>query len=214
MSPPGVSPPSLSRDGDAALRSSFSDAARALLAEAGVDPDALASAVDLGCSVGLSTRELARAFPRLVAAEGGGGIVGVDLSPHMLAVAAHTGAPAARLIHAPAEATGLPDASVDYVSMCLVSHECPAAATAAIFAEARRVLRPGGALATMDMDTGAPAFAAIVANPPAFAGFSASEPHLGSYMTLHPRQAALDAGFTWAATASNSPRHYTLVAVK
>lgn len=180
------------------------------MVEGGVDPDAVHTILDAGCSVGLSTRELKRAFPSAK------NLVGVDLSPHMLAVARHTADADApiRFIHAAAEDTGLPPASFDLVSMCLVAHECPADATAAIFAEAHRLLKPGGALAVMDMDTGAQAFAAVVANPAAFAGFSASEPHLTSYMSVDPRGVALGAGFSWAKTAANSPRHYTLVAVK
>ena len=210
MSPPGVSPPIPSRDGDASLRASFSDATRRLLSEAGVDLDAtIRTALDLGCSVGLSTREVRRAFPRVES------VTGVDLSPHMLAVAVHTADdPAPRFLHAAAEATGLEAGSFDLVSMCLVAHECPAAATAAIFAEAFRLLKPGGAVCCMDMDTGAPAFASIVANPAAFAGFSASEPHLSSYMSVDPVAAARAAGFGWVKTAANSPRHYTMAVKK
>ncbi|UBF24394.1 class I SAM-dependent methyltransferase [Kovacikia minuta CCNUW1] len=47
-------------------------------------------------------------------------------------------------LHAPAEATGLPAASFDLVSACLVFHELPQSAAVAIFQEARRLLRPGG----------------------------------------------------------------------
>ena len=210
MSPSGLSPPIPSRDGDASLRASFSEATRCLLADAGVDPDStIRTALDLGCSVGLSTAEVRRAFPNVKE------VTGVDLSPHMLAVAVHTAAdPAPRFLHAAAEETGLEAGSFDLVSMCLVAHECPADATAAIFAEAFRLLRPGGILAGMDMDSGSSAFASIVANPAAFAGFSASEPHLSSYMTLDPVAAARAAGFGWVKTTANSPRHYTLVAVK
>lgn len=218
MSPPGAPPAAPRADGDAALRASFSDAAATLMRAAGVDPTALATAVDAGCSVGLSTRELARAFPSLRA------IVGVDLSPHMLAVAEATaarggggGGGASLLVewrHAAAEATGLPDASADLVSICLVLHELPAAATEAVFKEAWRVLKPGGVVAAMDQDTGAPAFAALLANPAAFAGFSASEPWLSEYMGVDARAVAAAAGFEKMATAQNSPRHFTLVAVK
>lgn len=49
--------------------------------------------------------------------------------------------------HARAEATGLPPDSVDLVSMCLVAHELPQAATQAILREGFRILKPGGVFA-------------------------------------------------------------------
>ena len=96
--------------------------------------------------------ELASAFP-------GASITGVDLSPHMVAVGSYlqqqrrqqqgAAAPDITLLHAAAEDTGLPAGSFDLVAICLVSHELPQPADAAIFAEAFRLLRPGGALAFM-----------------------------------------------------------------
>ena len=65
-------------------------------------------------------------------------ITGVDLSPHMLAVARHNlrtreEQSAARgtveYLHAAGEGTGLADNSIDLVSLSLTSHELPAEAT-------------------------------------------------------------------------------------
>lgn len=54
-----------------------------------------------------------------------------------------------RFFQAAAEQTGLPSASVDLVSCCLVMHELPQSASRAIIAEAHRILRPGGTIAIM-----------------------------------------------------------------
>ena len=60
------------------------------------------------------------------------------------------GARPLRFRHANAESTGLPAESADLVTLCLVAHELPADATANIFQEAYRLLRPGGTLAVME----------------------------------------------------------------
>ena len=52
-------------------------------------------------------------------------------------------------VHAAAEATGLPGASADLVTACLVCHELPAAAMRELLVEAFRLLRPGGAVCIM-----------------------------------------------------------------
>lgn len=41
-------------------------------------------------------------------------------------------------IHAAGEDTGMPDASIDMVSICLVNHELPNDAARAVFREAHR----------------------------------------------------------------------------
>ena len=61
------------------------------------------------------------------------------------------GAKPVRFRHANAETTGLPAESADLVTLCLVAHELPADATANIFQEAYRLLRPGGSLAVMEV---------------------------------------------------------------
>ena len=100
--------------------------------------------LDLGCSVGLSTRALHEFYTQHQGQPPH--TVGLDLSPYMLSVAQArdtTGA-IAQWLHAPAEATGLPDESFDLVALQFVTHELPRTAARAIFQEARRLLRPGG----------------------------------------------------------------------
>jgi SAM-dependent methyltransferase len=209
----------LSPDGDAALRAGISGAARSLMTAAGVDPDALTTAVDVGCSTGLSSRELARAFKGLEA------ITGVDLSPHMLAVGRHLSqkSPLPRsvsltLLHAPFEGpNSLPSSSFDLVNIVLVHHELPRSVSGAMVAEAWRVLRPGGVLVCADMDPSSPPFARLMASPFAYAGFKSSEPHLLEWVALGlSGLAGLAAGmgFVGVGTGAATPRHGVVVAVK
>lgn len=232
--------------GDEALRRSHSGTAARLIAEAFQEMETAGGAsgsktsspfdfgsvslvVDLGCSVGLSTRELGRAFP---SAE----LVGVDLSPHMLAVFDHLqslsdsqaqkspipeaagkvepGGRRARLLHAAAEDTGLDPNSADVVSLHLVMHELPQAVTRAILKEAFRILKPGGVVVLGEMDPGSAAFGRVLSSPFAFAAFRSSEPHLLEYITLDVPAAAREAGFVGVRTAAHSPRHFTAVGVK
>ncbi|GBF97263.1 methyltransferase type 11 [Raphidocelis subcapitata] len=204
------------RDGDAALRGAYGERTRQLMAAQGFDPASVRSAVDLGCATGLSSLALLEAFP-------GAAVTGVDLSPYFLAVGryeqrereADTGRPEAlSFVHAPAEATGLPAASCDLVSMCLVAHELPQSATRAILREAYRLLKPGGVMAIMEMNPASPAFQRIFSNPFAFAAFKSTEPHLTEYVTLDLAAAYTDAGFNAPQQLENTPRHRTVVARK
>lgn len=83
-------------------------------------------------------------------------MLAADLSPHMLAALARRWERAGytpdglRLLHAAGERLPLADASCDVVTALLVLHELPPAAAQALFAEARRVLKPGGTFITLD----------------------------------------------------------------
>jgi SAM-dependent methyltransferase len=219
---PGPGPGALRPDGDAALRAGVSDAAQRLMRAAGVDPDALKTAVDVGCSTGLSSRELARAFPGLTA------ITGVDLSPHMLAVATHLArarplprgvafTPVHAAFEAGEETSAIPAGSADLVSIVLVMHECPRSVSAGMLAEAWRVLKPGGVCVCADMDPSSPAFARLMASPFAFAGFRSSEPHLLEWVALGLEglaDVARGMGYVGVGTGGATPRHGVMVAVK
>ncbi|XP_057450765.1 uncharacterized protein LOC130742679 isoform X2 [Lotus japonicus] len=105
--------------------------------------------LDIGCSVGVSSRYLADKFPTAK-------VTGLDLSPYFLAVAQHkekNGNPRKfpiKWIHAKGEDTGLPSKSFDIVSIAYVLHECPTRAIVNLVREAFRLLRPGGTLAMTD----------------------------------------------------------------
>lgn len=99
--------------------------------------------VDLGTGTGVVARELAARGAR---------VVGLDPSPSMLAEAARLAVADGLAVawrHARAEETGLPAASADAVTVCQAWHWFERARAAA---EARRVLRPGGAIAILNFD--------------------------------------------------------------
>jgi ubiquinone/menaquinone biosynthesis C-methylase UbiE len=202
--------------GDPSLRQSYHAVLQREL------PIAPQDIVDLGCSVGMSTFALQDTFP-------GSHITGVDLSPYFLAVARYrsqlrqTGQgnglqlsdrPSEQTpptwVHAAAEQTGLPSASYDLVSLCLVYHELPQTAAIAILAEARRLLRPGGHLAIMDMN---PKSAVFQKMPPyVMTLLKSTEPYLDQYFALDLPGAIVQAGFQVPRVTENSPRHRSMVA--
>ncbi len=186
--------------GDSRLRQSYHQVLTAQL------PTPPATIVDLGCGVGMSTLALQETYPEA-------DLTGVDLSPYFLAIAHHQNPQRSRpltWVHAAAEATGLPAASYDLVSACLVFHELPAQAAIAILQEARRLLRPGGHVAIMDMNPRSDVFASLP--PYVFTLLKSTEPYLDEYFNLDLEAAIAAAGFQSPTVTFNSPRHRTLIA--
>jgi len=102
--------------------------------------------LDLGCGTGSMALMLQRQFPQ---AE----VMGLDLSPYMLVVAerkAHQANASVRWYQGKAEATGLPEGSLDWVTAALLFHETPPAIARAILQEGLRLLRPGGEFLVLD----------------------------------------------------------------
>ncbi|AKG20802.1 class I SAM-dependent methyltransferase [Calothrix sp. 336/3] len=162
--------------------------------------------LDLGCSVGMSTFALQALYPEAK-------LTGVDLSPYFLAVAhyqAQKREANINWVHAAAETTGLQSSSFDLVSIFLVCHELPQIPTKQIFAEARRLLRPGGHLAIMDMNPKAEAF--LKMPPYILTLLKSTEPYLDEYFSLDIQQALVEVGFHTPTITPNSPRHRTVIA--
>ncbi|WP_353258081.1 class I SAM-dependent methyltransferase [Prochlorothrix hollandica] len=209
--------PDLGAAGDAHLRSLYHDSLHAAL------PQAPRRILDLGCGAGLSTFALGDRYPEAA-------ITGLDLSPYFLAVAqyrsqqalsqqprspeppAHPAPNPIRWLHGAAETTGLPDQSFDLVSIFLVVHELPQAATLALLGEAHRLLAPGGHFALMDMN---PSCEFVQKLPPyVLTLLKSTEPYLDDYFSLDLAEAVQGAGFEPATIAATGPRHRTLIAAK
>jgi SAM-dependent methyltransferase len=93
---------------------------------------------DLGCGTGLSTRAWSGLAER---------VVGVE--PNLAMLAAAEPAPGVEFVQAYANATGLPDGVADIVTCSQSLHWME---PGPVFAEAARILRPGGVFAAYDYD--------------------------------------------------------------
>lgn len=192
--------PNAGAQGDAKLRQSYH---QVLQAQISGTPQNI---VDLGCSVGMSTFALQAVYPQAR-------MTGVDLSPYFLAIAqyrSHQHQASVNWVHAAAESTGLPSAGFDLVSAFLIFHELPRTAAIQILHEARRLLRPGGHLALMDMNPQSEVFEKMP--PYVLTLLKSTEPYLDDYFTFDLEQALVEAGFAQPTVTCNSPRHRTLVA--
>jgi SAM-dependent methyltransferase len=151
-------------------------------------------------------------------------VEGLDLSAEMLAVArvreaelhnpsesaAGSTLPAITWHHGAAEATGLPAAAYDLITLQFVCHELPQAATRAVLTEAARLLRPDGVIALVDQD---PESAVIRRLPAPIATLlKSTEPYLEDYFRLDLPAALQAAGFHDVRRAAVDPRHRLLVA--
>ena len=191
-------------EGDARLRQSYLDILKQRISTPPQD------ILDIGCSVGMSTFSLKTAYPLAK-------ITGLDLSPHFLAIANYntrTKHPelteTLQWVHATAEQSGLPDNSFDFVSCFLLFHELPQDATRQILREIRRVLRPNGYFALMDMN---PHSDIYVKMPPYILTLlKSTEPYLDQYFAFDLASELIAAGFESPSITANTPRHRTVIA--
>jgi len=188
--------------GDPMLRQSYSQAIKTNISTI---PTQI---LDLGCGAGMSAFELQNIYPKAK-------VTGIDLSPYFLAVAKYRGQENkknVKWIHGAAEKTGLADNSFDLVSACLMFHELPTSAAIAIIQEAKRLLRPGGYLAIMDMNPQSEVF--LKMPPYILTLLKSTEPYLDQYFALDIEQVFHNQGFSSPNISANSPRHRTLVTQK
>ncbi|OUW25347.1 MAG: SAM-dependent methyltransferase [Synechococcus sp. TMED169] len=172
--------------------------------------------VDLGCSVGVSTLALTHWLNRRADQNGlpRPEVIGLDLSPDMLAVAKvrDAGGLVAEWRHAAAEDTALQAGSLDLISLQFVCHELPQQATHAVLAEAARLLRPGGALVMVDQD---PASSVLQKLPAAVATLlKSTEPYIEDYFRLDMPLALEHAGFQHLQVSACDPRHRVIACLR
>jgi ubiquinone/menaquinone biosynthesis C-methylase UbiE len=189
------------RTGDTQLRQSYHDLVTQAL------PTAPQNILDLGCSVGMSTFAMQAVYPDAQ-------LTGLDLSPYFLSIANYRAeqqnSTQINWVHAAGESTGLAADSYDLVSLFLICHELPQTATRNIFAEAKRLLKPGGHIAIMDMNPESEIYAQMA--PYILTLLKSTEPYLDRYFTLDIAQALVDAGFEAPTITPNTPRHRTVIA--
>jgi ubiquinone/menaquinone biosynthesis C-methylase UbiE len=187
--------------GDAQLRKSYHDLVTQAL------PTPPQNILDIGCSVGMSTFAMQAVYPEAH-------LTGLDLSPYFLSIANYRAeqkqARQINWVHAAGESTGLPANSYDLVSLFLICHELPQTATREIFQEAKRLLKPGGHIAIMDMNPASEIYAQMA--PYILTLLKSTEPYLDRYFTLDIAQALIDAGFHAPTITANTPRHRTVIA--
>jgi len=110
--------------------------------------------VDLGCGFGKSTWPFKQRFP-------GAEVIGIDLAAPCLALAARRAGErglAIRFRQKDARATGLEAGSADLVTSTMFVHEMPLDVLPGVFAEAARLLAPGGLLRFLDFQRTGDAF--------------------------------------------------------
>ncbi|MFK7954860.1 MAG: class I SAM-dependent methyltransferase [Lysobacterales bacterium] len=164
--------------------------------------------LEMGTSSGHFTIALAEAYPDAH-------LTGIDPGLPMLEQAQRFGNERGlswRLIQANAENTGLDDNSFDLVTSYIMLHELPAAATRQIFAEALRVLQPGGTMMMSDVPPfrALPKLAQWRANAGAERG---GEPYWREAASLDLAELATEVGFENARSYGIGERQYPWVTI-
>mmetsp|Transcript_16136 Transcript_16136/g.16267 ORF Transcript_16136/g.16267 Transcript_16136/m.16267 type:complete len:368 (-) Transcript_16136:307-1410(-) len=170
-------------------------------------------ATDLGCGTGLSMYMLDSKWPSIEA------VTGVDLSTYKLAVCEQkksmmptSKAEKYTILHGPAEATQVPSNSQDLVSLCLVAHESPKWVSESLFAEAYRILKPGGSFTMLDLDKDN--LENLLENPFVSAIYKQTEPYMQEFLKVNPLEDLPKAGFEVTAADNASKSHKVYVGRK
>jgi ubiquinone/menaquinone biosynthesis C-methylase UbiE len=135
------------------------------------------SALDVGCSVGISTEYMLKSFPNL------NKLTGIDLSPYFLSMAKYSAATKKlpiKYYHKLAENTNFKDNSFDFIACNFLFHEVPSQSAKLILKELNRILKVNGVLALVDLDQQYLKDTLIV-SPFRKWAFEVTEPHIEEY---------------------------------
>ena len=171
--------------------------------------------MDIGCSVGASTKFLIEAFPEK------DGVDAVDLSPYFLSAAKfyHTTTESPMFTalhdkisyhHVMAENLPFAEDSYDIISISFLLHEIPTKTSEEVIAEAYRVLRPGGTLAIVDLS----GKRIRSLEQPRKHFFELTEPLVRQYYKTDPFQMMQDTGFLFVETKDNDPMNALWIGTK
>ena len=171
--------------------------------------------MDIGCSVGASTKFLIEAFAEKDRVDA------IDLSPYFLSAAKfyHRALSSPMFTklnekiayhHMMAEDLSFASNTYDIVSISYLLHEIPTKTAEEVVAEAFRVLRPGGTLSIVDLNG-----KRIKALPqPRKHFFELTEPLINQYYHTDPIKILKDAGFIFIETKGNDPMNILWIASK
>jgi ubiquinone/menaquinone biosynthesis C-methylase UbiE len=219
--------PQYGSKGEEAFRGAFDSA----LMEAGIVVPDGGRVLDMGCGTGMSTRRIARNFPKAKT------IIGLDLSPYFVSVGRrllelapssfHDGGPwvsniqqDSRIEYLVGDAANalslkeIDEGTFDVVNIQFVLHELPPEVAISMVDTAYRLLRPGGQLWICEMDFEAPAYAAQRANPLLFSLIRSTEPYLDVYAeSISDLFAYVQSRFQQVKVVPATGRHFALVAI-
>lgn len=186
-------------EGAARMRQTFASNIETFAAKHKARP--LVDALDMGCSIGISTEET---LARVASAEAA---IGVDLSPYFLSIACLRAERAdlpITYVHANIDQLDMPG-SADLVTAEFVFHEMPPEAIADTIRAAYRTLRPGGVFAVLDLDP-----QTLLNSLSGFRkwGFEATEPHIYSYYEQNVKSLLVKGGFDGVEEHENDPYNH------
>ena len=166
-------------------------------------------ALDVGCSIGISTEYLQYCFPNAQ-------VFGLDLSPYFISVATYRNSQRKtniNYVHGNIENIKIPDACCDFITCNFLFHELPYEAANNILNKINRLLSPNGVIAIIDMD---PSNLDKVLKNNMFRkwAFESTEPHIYDYYLRDTCSMMKKNGFTKIQKKINDPLNSIWLGVK
>ena len=156
--------------------------------------------LDIGCSVGISTEHLKNNLKNEK-------LYGLDLSPYFIALATYRSNMKRKGIsffHNNAEEMAFEDNSFDLITVQFMFHEMPLKATNNVFKEIKRVLKPGGTCAIIDLDSER-LLTSLNGNYFRKWAFEVTEPHVFEYYNTNLVNIMKNQGFKNIFKTNNDP---------